>query len=83
VSFRAELGADLPHASALAPEFYGALAECLPLRRASKLTLSRNFRSTESVARPLEPPREPSDCRVDEDLAALNLGELVPLAREE
>jgi hypothetical protein len=39
--------------------------------------------STESVARPLEPPREPSDCRVDEDLAALNSGELVPLAREE
>jgi hypothetical protein len=40
-------------------------------------------RPTESVARSLEPPREPSDCRVDEDLAALNLGELVPLAREE
>jgi hypothetical protein len=33
VSLRAELGADLSHASALAPEFYGAFAQCLPFGR--------------------------------------------------
>jgi hypothetical protein len=45
VSLRAELGADLPHASALAPEFYGALGYRLSFGR----SLSSGLRGPEEL----------------------------------
>jgi hypothetical protein len=45
VSLRTELNAELSHASALAPEFEGALAECLPFGR----SLSSGLRGPEEL----------------------------------
>jgi hypothetical protein len=45
VSLRTELDADLPHASALAPEFCGAFAQCLPFGR----NLSSGLRGAEEL----------------------------------